>query len=80
MLVLGTGVASPGNGSSRSISIREMMQKAVLAARANLEVDDEAAIPTLHWPPDPAPSTAATTPATATVAATPATNTPPTGW
>ena len=34
MLVLGTGVASPGNGSSRSISIREMMQKAVLAARA----------------------------------------------
>ena len=80
MLVLGTGVASPGNGSSRSISIREMMQKAVLAARANLEVDDEAAIPTLHWPPDPVPSAAATTPATATVAATPATNTPPTGW
>lgn len=38
-----------------------MMQKAVMAARAaNLDVDDDTAIPTLHWPPDPPPTSNAT--------------------
>ena len=39
-----------------------MMQKAVLAARATaLDVDDDAPIPTLHWPPIDSPSTPPTT-------------------
>ena len=75
--------AGPSTGTSRSISIREMMQKAVMAARAaNLDVDDDTAIPTLHWPPDPpvvntASSTAGTTPAVPTTAGTTSTDTPP---
>ena len=59
------------------------MQKAVMAARAaNLDVDDDTAIPTLHWPPDPpvintASSTAGTTPAASTTAGATAADTPP---
>jgi hypothetical protein len=59
------------------------MQKAVMAARAaNLDVDDDTAIPTLHWPPDPpgsnaTSSTAGTTPAASTAGASSA-DTPPT--
>lgn len=81
-MVLGTGGGSPGStASSRSISIREMMQKAVLAARATatLDVDEDAPIPTLHWPPDPTATTTATTSTTTTAgAATAATVSP--GW
>ena len=74
--------SSPSTGSSRSISIREMMQKAVMAARAaNLDVDDDTAIPTLHWPPDPpvintTSSTAGTTPAAPTTAGATSADTP----
>ena len=52
----GNGPASSG-GSSR-LGMREMMQQAVTAARsassslAGLDVEEDAPIPTLHWPPD----------------------------
>ena len=53
-----------------------MMQKAVMAAgAASLDVDEDAPIPTLHWPPDPpsnptTSSTPGTTPAAPTTAGT----------
>ena len=52
----GNGPVSSG-GSSR-LGVREMMQQAVTAARsassslAGLDVEEDAPIPTLHWPPD----------------------------
>ena len=52
----GSGTASSG-GSSR-LGVREMMQRAVTAARsassslAGLEVEEDAPIPTLHWRPE----------------------------
>ena len=60
-----------------------MMQKAVMAARAaNVDVDDDTAIPTLHWPPDASSnttsSTAGTTPAVPTTAGATAGGTQPT--
>ncbi|XP_028405111.1 E3 ubiquitin-protein ligase UBR5-like isoform X2 [Dendronephthya gigantea] len=63
------GASGSSAGSSRSISIREMMQKAVMAARAaSLDVDEDAPIPTLHWPPDPPSNT--TTSSTASTSST----------
>lgn len=50
-----------------------MMQKAVMAARAaNLEVDEDTAIPTLHWPPDPPTSNTSSNVPSATTAVPPA--------
>lgn len=49
--------ATSSSGSSR-LGVREMMQRAVTAARsassslAGLDVEEDAPIPTLHWPPD----------------------------
>ena len=54
----GSGASPIGNGSaddsgSSRLGVCEMMQRAVTAARSSLlEVEDDAAIPTLHWPPD----------------------------
>ena len=49
------------------------MQKAVMAARAaNLDVDDDTAIPTLHWPPDP-PTSNTTSSTSGTTSAAPIT-------
>ncbi|XP_031552973.1 E3 ubiquitin-protein ligase UBR5-like isoform X3 [Actinia tenebrosa] len=52
--------SSQGTSSTSRIGVREMMQRAVSAARsasstlAGLEAEEETApIPTLHWPPDP---------------------------
>ena len=47
-----------GSGGSSKLGVREMMQRAVTAARsassslAGLDVEEDAPIPTLHWPPD----------------------------
>lgn len=47
-----------GSGGSSKIGVHEMMQRAVTAARsassslAGLDVEEDAPIPTLHWPPD----------------------------
>ena len=54
------GASGSGNGGSSSrLGVREVMQRAVTAARsassslAGLDVEEDAQIPTLHWPPDP---------------------------
>lgn len=58
----GNGGGNSGQGSSAGSSrlgMHEMMQRAVTAARsatsslAGLDVEEDAPIPTLHWPPDP---------------------------
>lgn len=57
----GNGCSNSGIGSnsgSSRLGVREMMQRAVTAARsassslAGLDVEEDAPIPTLHWPPD----------------------------
>ena len=55
----GNGNSGPTNsGNPARLGVREMMQRAVTAARsassslAGLDVEEDAPIPTLHWPPD----------------------------
>lgn len=59
------GVAASNGGSASRLGVREMMQRAVTAARsassslAGLDVEEDAPIPTLHWPPDAGTAAAA---------------------
>ena len=47
------GNGTPNNGGSSRLGVREMMQRAVTAARSSLlDVEEDAPIPTLHWPPE----------------------------
>ena len=52
------GAAGGSNSAGNRLGVREMMQRAVTAARsassslADLDVDEDVPIPTLHWPPD----------------------------
>ena len=54
----GSNSGPGGSGGSSKMGVREMMQRAVTAARsassslAGLDVEEDAPIPTLHWPPD----------------------------
>ena len=54
----GTDSGPGSSGGSSRLGVREMMQRAVTAARsassslAGLDVEEDAPIPTLHWPPE----------------------------